>query len=288
MSDPDAKDFSDYKWLLARERGDDINHVLAADRAPYEKLGAIIGARTAPSAAWRQRVLDAIDAAELAGRPLPAPEPVPEPEPVPKPEPVTVEPAPAKPAPAKPATAPSVAEKLAPVLPLKPKPTPKPRRALWIAGGLATAAAAAALVYLKIQGSPAKPPDEASVIAMETTVRPGPTVVRADRTRGDDASIGDTLLVRAEVAGPAEIRVYGGSGERLIAQCNDRAGCTVERDGDRRRFTLEVLLTAPGTVRAVIFVGADLPPSTRSLTPDLEAAAAAKIPHVTRTPTLVL
>jgi len=290
MSDPDAKD---YKWLVARERGDDIGHVLAAERAPYEKLGALIGSGMAPSAGWRQRVLDAIEAEEPQLEKPPAEEPPPHVE-------VTPEPAPARPPVPVLAPAPLPAPELevagevehppvAPVVPIDRKPqAQKPRRLPWIVGGItASAAAAAALLYV-IPGSPAPPPSEANVIALETKVHRAPTVLRADPTHVDQANVGDTLVVQAEVIGPAEIRVYGGSGERLIAQCNDRGGCTVERDGERRRFSLEVPLTAPGTVRAVVFVGADLPRSAGSLAPDLDAAVSAKRPHQMRAPTRVL
>ena len=282
MSDPDAKDASDYKWLVARERGDDISHVLAMDRAPYEQLGRIIGARTTPSPGWRQRVLEAIDAAKRAEHSQPAAEAA---EPVAAPTAVATEPTAvaAEIIPAKP-TATGEPADLAPVVPIESRRW----RTRWIAGGFAAAAAAAALVYVVRPPPTEVPPDEKSVIAMETQVTRGATVTRADPTRTEQASVGDTLVVRAEVTGPAELRVYGGSGERLIAQCDDRAGCSVDREGERRRFSLEVPLTTPGTVRAVIFVGKDLPPSTRSLTSDLEAAAGAKIPVVTRTPTRVL
>jgi hypothetical protein len=61
-----GSDDEDYKWLIARERGEDISHVLAPARAPYEKLGAILGSGIAPPAGLRQRVLAQIDAEERA------------------------------------------------------------------------------------------------------------------------------------------------------------------------------------------------------------------------------
>jgi len=244
MNDPDEQD---YRWLIARERGEPISHVPAAARAPYEQLGALLGIGEAPSAGFRQRVLDAIDAADAAER---AANPVPEPAVV------------------------------APVGPLRPK---QPARRRWIAAGLA-AMAAGVLVYFAIP----RGPQATHAIALATEVRRDPTVRRADPERGDQASIGDTLVVRAEATGPAEVRVYGGSGERLIASCSDQGGCAIERDGERRRFVLEVPLAAPGMVHAVVFVGASLPASAGALAPDLEAAASARIKTETRPPTRVL
>jgi hypothetical protein len=316
MTDPDPKE---YKWLIARERGEDISHVLPAERAPYEELGALIGSGMRPGAGWRQRVLDAIDAAEpprasepeLAAAPAPvaapeaapvaapeaAPVAAPEAAPVAAPETVVVaepapvvagEPAPAPAARQVPDARPSPAPELAPA-PVMPIAEARRRRWPKIAGGIAAVAAAAAAIVIipKLRSHPSEP---SPMIALATEVRHGPTVLRADPERPDQAGVGDTLLVRAEATGPAEVRVYGGSSEHLIASCNDRggSGCTVERDGERRRFVLEVPLEVPGMVRAVIFVGAGLPPSTGSLEPDLEAAASARIKFETRTPTRVL
>jgi hypothetical protein len=258
MDDPDAKP---YNWLVARERGEDIGHVLAAERAPYERLGELIGSGMAPGAGWRQRVLDAIDA-----EPAAAPGAAAAPEPVTATKPAT--------ATAKPPAAP------APVVPL----TRKQRR--WIAGGLAALAAAAAAIVVIPRLRP-HPSGSSQLVALATEVSQGSAVVRGDT----EAKVGDTLVVRAETLGPAELRVYGGSGERLIGACNDQPGqrgCTVARDGEHRRFVLEVPLEVPGMARAVIFLGAKLPASTGSLAADQEAAASAKIPTETHKPTRVL
>jgi hypothetical protein len=237
MDDPDAKD---EEWLAARERGEDIGRVLAAKRAPYEQLGALIGAGRKPSAGWKERVLAAIDAEEEKSRLLEPVLPVPEPE-------------------------------LAPIASLEQRRRPPWRRRLWIAGGIAAAAAVILLVGPRLWSGPPQP----QLIALESEVRKGGTVVRGD----SGANVGDTLVVHAEAIGAAEIRVYGGSSGRLIATCKDQGGdCTIERDGERRRFTLEVKLKVPGIAQAVIFLGANLPVSGDSLALDLEAAASARIP----------
>jgi hypothetical protein len=65
MSEPRSnEDQPDEEWLAARERGEDIGHVPAHKREPYERLGAMIGSGMAPSPGFRGRVLDAIDAEE--------------------------------------------------------------------------------------------------------------------------------------------------------------------------------------------------------------------------------
>jgi hypothetical protein len=264
MSDPDADD-RDYKWLVARERGEDIGHVPAGERAPYDQLGALIGRGVAPSAGFRKRVLDAIDAAEAAEQAASS-----ESEARPK-----LAPPPARPA----------EPELAPVVPLPSRPgqreqqqqQQKPVSRRWLViGGAMAAAAAAAVIFVKRPGEPAGPE-----LAIASEVRHGATQVRAERASGE-ATLGDTLTVRAEASGPAEVRVYGGSDERLIASCGDRGGrhgCQIEHDGERRRFSLEVPLDVPGRVRVVIFAGANVPPSEGSLDPDLEAAERAHVEH---------
>jgi hypothetical protein len=258
MNDPDEED---YRWLVARERGDHLGHVPAAARAPYDQLGALLGSGVAPSAGWRQRVLDAIDAADEAEAAERAANPAPEPAVVAPPEPAIV----------------------APVVPLRPAKPREPMRRLWIAGGLA-AMAAALLVYFALP----RTSTTTGAIALATEVRRDPTVRRAEPGRADQANLGDTLVVRAEATGPAEVRVYGGSGELLLGRCNDQGGCRIERDGERRRFVIEVPLNTPGMVHAVVFIGANVPASAGARALDLETAAGAGIRTATRPPTRVL
>lgn len=262
MSDPDADD-RDYKWLVARERGEDIGHVPPTERTPYDQLGALIGRGAAPSAGFRQRVLgaiDAIDAAEAAKQTAAG----------------GAEPEPA----------------LAPVVPLRPRPAQEPReqppetpqkpqrqasrRWLTVGGAMAAAAAAAVALLVIRPGRPA-----GAELAIEGRIERGATVVRADRASAE-ALLGDTLAVTAEASGPAEVRVYGGAGERLLARCDDHGGqdgCQIEHDGERRRFSLAVPLNAPGRVRTVIFAGASVPAPQGSLDQDLGAAERAHIKY---------
>lgn len=244
MKDPGEMD---HEWLLARERGEDVGDVLAARRAPYERLGELLGSGAKASAGWRQRVLDAIDAEEAAGRPG--------------------DPAVAPPRPP-------------PVVSLEAARERRRSRRTLIVAGLAAAAAAAAILVIPRLGS--RGPEAPQVLVLATEVRHGPTIVRGNTESPDEANLGDTLVVRAETVGPAELRVYGGSGERMLGSCNEGSGCTVEHDGERRRFVLEVKLEVPGQASAVVFLGASPPPRTGARSTDLEAAAGAGIPFEAR------
>ncbi|HSK05680.1 MAG TPA: hypothetical protein VK932_30740 [Kofleriaceae bacterium] len=275
MTDPDDKD---YKWLVARERGDDISHVLASERAPYEKLGELLGRPIAPPAGLRQRVLALIDAEERAGSPQPIPEPAAPPLPAPPAPEIVARPAPgaappvpeivARPAPEAPPPRPPVEKK--PTEP--PKPASRWKRRLGIAAGFAAAAAAVYILWIR---PPTPSPD---VIALATDIRAGSTVMR-----GEQASLGDTFIARATTIGPGELRVYGGSAEKMIARCHDggagQGGCTVEHHDDRRVYRLELTLERPGYTSAVVFAGPDIPPPSGSRDQDLEAAAKARIKH---------
>jgi hypothetical protein len=284
MSDADDRA---YKWLVARERGDDIGHVLAEERAPYEQLGALLGKAIAPPAGFRQRVLARIDAEERARNPQPisAPEAAPPrelaSEPAPEPAPEAAPPRP--PAEKKPPEPPKPASDGKPVLVLtlggppgqETEPAAPPsrwKRRLGLAVGFA--AAAAAVYFLWIRQAPRAP----EVLALATDIRAGSAVMR-----GEQASLGDTFLAHAETIGPGALRVYGGTAEKMLAQCSDerggRGGCTVERDGARRVYRLELKLERPGYTSAAVFAGPAIPPASGSRDQDLEAAAAARIPH---------
>jgi hypothetical protein len=153
----------------------------------------------------------------------------------------------------------------APVTPLPARPRPWRR---WAAAGAVVAAAAAAIaIYL---GTRPGAPRFGEQLAVAAEVRDGAAKVRG---QGAPAKIGDTLVARGESPGPGELRVYGDTGE-LVAACSDRGGpgCAVERDGDRRRFVLEVPLRARGQVHVVVFGGAQIPASRETLAADIEAA----------------
>jgi hypothetical protein len=71
--------------------------------------------------------------------------------------------------------------------------------------------------------------------------------------RGDDPSVGDTLIFRGVAAGAGELRVYSAKGVEQ-ARCTVAApGCAVERDGGRTTLRLTLRLREPGTLRAVMF-----------------------------------
>jgi hypothetical protein len=301
MDDPDAKD---YKWLVARERGEDIGHVPAGEREAYEQLSALIGSGLAPRAGFRQRVLDLIDAEERGERPAPESEQLeldemmvraaaPVVAPVPLAEPVAqgaevipirpkrpTEPAPMTTAvPARPFE-PGAVE--APVVPIRKRPSWH-----WIAaGGLAAAAAAAVVLFATSPRRGAEPSAvlprrgaaPAPLLAVNSEVRAGPTVLRADAGTGQ-ANVGDRLVVRARVHGSGEVRVYGGSNERLLASCKHPGDCTLAGEGEHRSLVLEVELMAPGPVRTVVFAGERIPVSAGSYGPDLEAAERASVPY---------
>ncbi len=148
----------------------------------------------------------------------------------------------------------------------------------WIGSAAVAAAAVVLVVVFMRRGSPG--PSEPT---LTTEVRTG-----GSQHRGGDVSIGDTLIVKAASNAPAELRVYGGSGEPL-ARCGvaGDAGCSVERDGERRRFRVEVLLRAPGAVRSVLFVGPAIAPPGETLADDLAAAARDKTATLTATPIVV-
>ena len=153
--------------------------------------------------------------------------------------------------------------------PARPKPA---RRRPWIAAGVAAAAAAAAIViYLVSRPAPSRLPPAGDQVALLTAeVHDGDG---RPRGRGELARLGDKYAVRMETTGPAELRLYGDTRELLATCSGEQPGCTVERDGERRRFSFEVVLRAPGEVRVVVFVGARIPASTGELARDLEAAA---------------
>ncbi len=237
MTDPD-----DTEWLLARERGEDVSHVPAELRAKYDRLGSMIEALPdhAPSPGWRQRVLDALGAPGGPGA-LEAPR----------------------------ASGPldAIAGTDA-TAPQTPRATDTPavhtiatRRRTWAIAG-SGAAAASVILAIALRGGG----DGITEPIVTAEVRHG------DHQHRGDVSIGDTLVVHADADHPIELRVYGDTGEP-IARCGETGGCTVVREGARRRYTLEVALQAPGDVRAVLFTVLDaaLPPP-RDLDADLGAA----------------
>jgi hypothetical protein len=299
----------DHEWLLARERGEDVSHVPAATRTPYDELGVMLRDLPAmtPRGAWKARVLAVIDEEEakrLAAGSVQRP--------VAKVEPklaanagypaTDVEDEVAKPRlTAVPTVAPAVE------MPAPPKALAA-KRHRWLVPTLATAAAAAAAiaVYLAMPrgssepsqannqlGAPPstnKPPSTSAIAALETELRDGANKVRGIRDGDGVARLRDTFVARVKTTGPAELRLYGDTGE-LLAQCGERArsaGCTVTRDGEHRRFVLETLLEARGQVRLVTFTGAQIPESLNDRTLDIDAVIKAGVAYKEELPFDVL
>ncbi|HSR95445.1 MAG TPA: hypothetical protein VLM79_00185 [Kofleriaceae bacterium] len=237
MSDSD-RDPDDEDWLLARERGDDISHVSPQARARYDQLDQLIAALPdrPPPAGWKQRVLDALDA------------------PTPRGSSDALEALPRSPPTSTAAAA-------------RGSRTPIVRG--WRAWILAAGGAVAGILILQLVIPRAKQAPAEPIVTTE--VRRGEIV-----HRGDDASVGDTLVVHAQADQPIELRVYGDGGEPM-ARCTDTQGCTIERGGAERRYTLEVPLPARGDVLTVLFSGGAMTEPRKDLEADLAAARNARI-----------
>jgi hypothetical protein len=231
----------DARWLALRERGEDVSHVPAREQARYDALARLFAALpgATPAPGWKQRILAAFDEP-------PAPDAV----------------------------------RLVPDL---PPAAVRPARRRWpawqqlaLAGSVAVVGVVVAVCNLGIPGGGVGDGSGSATVAVTepvvtTEVRRGD---RPHRSGPDSTSIGDTLVVHVAIAQRAELRVYGDTGEPL-ARCTETAGCTVERDGELRRFHLELALQSSGDVRAVLFTGDAMPPGFEGLNLDVEAAQAA-------------
>jgi hypothetical protein len=109
--------------------------------------------------------------------------------------------------------------------------------------------------------------------AVTTEIRRGST---PHRSGSGSVSIGDTLVVHVNIAPPFELRVYGDTGEPL-ARCTETQGCSLENDGNVRRFRLELELRASGDVHVVLFTSGSIPVAFQSLNADVEAAQKANV-----------
>ena len=266
---------NDYKWLMARERGEDVSHIPAHTRDKYRQIDQLIQdlPACAPSPGWKQRVLDSLDDPLVAERPRVFPG----------------------------ATARSR------VAPPRRSAPPPPRRWQWAVGSGVTSLAAvfAVCAYIHAPGAPSGPPRQ-QVAVSPASAEPGaldprgiaymlaraeapPTApqdgtpaveirraARRHRDRGTAPKIGDTLVIEMIAARPIELRVYGDSGEPL-ARCTETQGCLVEHMGSGRKYHVEVELRAPGAVRTVEYAGAAMPELFVSLDKDLEAAGQAGV-----------
>jgi hypothetical protein len=239
MSEPD-----DQAWILQRERGEDVSHIPADTRAGYDRLAALIETLLdeTPDPGWKQRVLATLD--EPPARKLSTPS------------------------------------------------RHRSRHRAWlVAGCLAATTAVAAILAMCSRVIEAQPPAVATDRPRRPPsirpAQPGSTsdapLITAEIRRSDaphrgggSASIGDTLVLHVQVDRPSELRVYGDAGEPL-ARCTETRGCAVERIGELRRFQLELVLRASGTVRAVLFTGDPIPDSSQNLDADVETAQRADV-----------
>jgi hypothetical protein len=68
-----------------------------------------------------------------------------------------------------------------------------------------------------------------------------------------DASVGDTLIVRAVVEGPGELRIYDAAGMEQAHCPEPAADCTVDTSGTHTTLRLRLRLRLPGTLRTILF-----------------------------------
>lgn len=275
-------ELNDSKWLLARERGEDVSHVPAYTRERYSQLDQMIQdlPTCAPSAGWKQRVLDSLDDPLIADRPRIFPL------------------ATARSRVASPRRAP-----------------PPPRRWLWALGPGVAASLAAVFAVCAYVGAPERgsrdrgalrdrrealdrgdanvphavraPFDDPEIEPLQATADDSPTapfattprlgVRRAARRRGAQGpNLGDTLVIEMVADRPIELRVYGDTGDPL-ARCTDAEGCRVERVEARWKYHLELELRAPGAVHTVEYTGGAMPAALGDLDEDLQAARRAGV-----------
>ncbi|MBX3159455.1 MAG: hypothetical protein KF773_26020 [Deltaproteobacteria bacterium] len=139
-------------------------------------------------------------------------------------------------------------------------PSPPRRRAARaaVASALVLAAVAAAAWWLwPSHGRPAP--------AVSLELRRGSVV-----HRGDEGSIGDTLVVRGDLPERFDLRTYDEAGV-LLARCGPDGGCASMGPP----VVWEIALTSPGLVRVILITGDAVPPPLGRLDDDLAAASRA-------------
>jgi hypothetical protein len=256
------EDERDEAWLLARMRGEPAAHPDPERAAAYERLEQSLKALPVPSAreGWQAKVLAAIDAAA-------APPPSAHAEPTS----AHAEPTSAHAAPASTRAAPASTHAEPPsarVVPLSGRAEPPRVQAI---GRLrpvvplvgAVLAAAALLLFLR-------PPRDPGVASIDYHFEQAQT--RAAR-QGDQASVGDTIVLEAKPGGEGELRLYRDRRE-LVLRCPGGQGC--EPAGDQGGpLRAKAPLKAPGRYRAMVLSGAKLPAPSGNEDQDLGAAATA-------------
>ncbi len=128
----------------------------------------------------------------------------------------------------------------------------------------ALAAAAALLIFLRAPTGPGGPLLSLQFEQAQT---------RAVH-RGEQAGLGDTLLLEARPDGPGEVRLYRDRRE-LVLRCPGGEGCALGSEGGRPVVRAKAPLKAPGRYRVMVLSGAGLPAPSGNEDEDLGAAAKA-------------
>jgi hypothetical protein len=270
MTERAREDADHAAWVLARESGQPGPTVSDATAARYARLQALIAdlpdteAGVAPRPGWQHDVFAALDAADA--------EPL-----------IARDPPPVGSGDATQVTArsaggavgiPPLRDPASPIDPaMSARTRQRPRR--WAVATLVFAAVVVAAISVYHYGgerSDGPGPEPTLAFEIEPAVRPH---------RSSEPSVGDQLIIRAEVAAAGELRVYDAAGLEA-ARCTVPApACTVERSGRRATLRLTMPLRAPGTLRAVLFAAPVAAPSGR-MDLDVEAAAHAGIGVIMR------
>jgi hypothetical protein len=248
LSPEERQEQEDVAWLLARARGEAVEHPDPARAAAYARLERSLAALEAPrpSEGWQDAVLGAIDARARARR-----------------------------------RAYYLFAFAAALVLLAwgawPQPVegafgPVAIRAGHLPGGEAYRGGPPSLsrggADERPGDAPGSPVEGGRPPAREERPGPGGETARA--------SLGDAVAFEAWLSGPGEVRVYRDGGQ-LVLRCPGADGCLEARELRRRLLKVDVTLRAPGRYRAVLLSGASLPapaPSEQERE-GLRAAAAA-------------
>lgn len=278
MSAGGPDDERDEAWLLARARGESVEPLEPQRVASYERLEQALRALPAPQAGegWQAKVLAALDlpaGAEASGKPgvtgaasAGVGRPTPETDEAAAPDGAAARVVGGARAGGDGALRPSSAAggdggRLASSA---GGARPRARWPVFVPLIAAALAAAALLIFL---GAPPEP--DAAAVAFH---------FERGQTRavhgGDEAGVGDTLVLEARPAGAGELRVYRDRRE-LVLRCPGAKACELASDKGRPVWRAKAQLTAPGRYRAMVLSGAGLPAPAGTEDEDLGAAAKA-------------
>jgi len=97
-------------------------------------------------------------------------------------------------------------------------------------------------------------------------------------TRGDEAMVGDHIVVRARADAESDLRVFR-NGTTLLASCPGDSDCTTSNGSEKM---LDVAIAVPGEYEVVLAAGAGLAPKSASMDRFLAAARSRDIRVVQR------